>query len=128
MVILQQGLSLSKVAILELLDAGVDEKTKARIAEIVNQQVDGKDLLAIRNIRGVRSGGQTHLDLTISVPPNMTVRDSHAIEQRVRDAIMLERKDVLEVKIHVHGEEEAEKDARLSGSLDNNGSDFAGKC
>lgn len=126
--ILQQGLSLSKVAVLELLDAGVDDATKTRIATIVGRHVDGQELLAVRNIRGVRSGGQTHLDLTISVPPSMTVRDSHAIEQRVRDAIMLERKDVLEVKIHVHGEEAAEKDARLAGELETGGSDFGGKC
>lgn len=37
----------------------------------------------------------------------MTVRDSHAIEQRVRDLIKSKRRDVLEVQIHVHGEEEA---------------------
>lgn len=52
--------------------------------------------------------GQTHLDLTITVPPAMTVRDSHAVEQRVRDAILQARRDIREVKIHVHGQEQGE--------------------
>ncbi|WVN89553.1 uncharacterized protein L203_104778 [Cryptococcus depauperatus CBS 7841] len=103
--ILQQGLSLSKVALLELLDAGVDSKTKKAIENLVNDMVNEKDLLGVRNIRGVKSGGQTHLDLTISVPPLMTVRDSHAVEQRVREAVMRARREVREVKIHVHSDE-----------------------
>lgn len=57
--------------------------------------------------------GQTHLDLTISVPANMTVQNSHAVEWRVRDAIISARREVREVKIHVHGESQEEEAARL---------------
>jgi hypothetical protein len=39
----------------------------------------------------------------------MTVRDSHAVEWRVRDAIIKARREVREVKIHVHGEGEDEE-------------------
>jgi hypothetical protein len=38
----------------------------------------------------------------------MTVRDSHAVEWRVRDAIISARREVREVKIHVHGQGEDE--------------------
>jgi hypothetical protein len=55
--ILQQGLSLSKVAMLELLDAGVDKPTQKKIELLVEGLVDGKDLLGVRNVRGVKSGG-----------------------------------------------------------------------
>ncbi|WVQ70502.1 hypothetical protein IAR50_000021 [Cryptococcus sp. DSM 104548] len=103
--ILQQGLSLSKVAFLELLDAGVDKSTKASIERIVGGLVDGRDLLGVRNVRGVKSGGQTYLDLTVVVPPHMSVLDSHGVEQRVREAVMRKRKEVREVKIHVHGDD-----------------------
>ncbi|TYJ52496.1 hypothetical protein B9479_006890 [Cryptococcus floricola] len=103
--ILHQGLSLSKVAFLELLDAGVDKSTKASIERIVGGLVDGKDLLGVRNVRGVKSGGQTYLDLTVVVPPRMTVVDSHSVEQRVREVVMRKRKEVREVKIHVHGDD-----------------------
>lgn len=56
--------------------------------------------------------GQTHLDLTISVPANMTVLESHAVEWRVREAIISARREVREVKIHVHGETEDEASTR----------------
>ena len=52
--------------------------------------------------------GQTLLDLTIVVPPNMTVRASHAVELRVRERVMSTRREVREVKIHVHGQENGE--------------------
>lgn len=117
---------------LELLDAGVDAGTKRSIAAVVEALVDGRDLLGVRNVRGVKSGGkwlvrrlslnsvcsvhaitssclgQTHLDLTISVPAGMTVSSSHAVELRVREAIIRARRDIREVKIHVHGVEEGE--------------------
>lgn len=59
--ILQQGLSLSKVAMLELLDAGIDKKTQVAIEEIVTDLVDGDELLAVRNVRGVKCGGEYFL-------------------------------------------------------------------
>ncbi|KAK4688266.1 hypothetical protein P7C73_g1843, partial [Tremellales sp. Uapishka_1] len=101
--ILQQGLMLSKTALMELLDCGIDAKTQGAIETIVNDMVDGVELLGVRNVRGVKSGGHTVLDLTISVPPTMSVMESHSVEQRVREAVMSARKEVREVKIHVHG-------------------------
>lgn len=47
--------------------------------------------------------GQTLLDLTIVVPSSMSVHDSHSIEVDVREAVMLARKEVREVRVHVHG-------------------------
>jgi hypothetical protein len=38
----------------------------------------------------------------------MTVRESHAVEFKVREAVMSARKEVREVKIHVHGLEAGE--------------------
>lgn len=53
-----QGAKLSKVAMLELLDAGVDTKTQKSIEGVVEGLVDGQELLGVRNVRGVKSGGQ----------------------------------------------------------------------
>jgi len=55
--ILSQGLRLSKTAFFELLDAGVDAKTQKKIEDIALGLVDGQELLGIRNVRGVKSGG-----------------------------------------------------------------------
>lgn len=49
---------MSKVAMLELLDAGIDKKTQAAIEKIVTDLVDGDELLAVRNVRGVKCGGE----------------------------------------------------------------------
>lgn len=57
--ILHQGLSLSKVACMELLDVGIDAKTQKNIDEIACELVDGVELLGVRNVRGVRSGGES---------------------------------------------------------------------
>jgi hypothetical protein len=47
----------------------------------------------------------------------MTVRDSHAVEWRVRDAIIKARREVREVKIHVHGQgADEERDSMKEGS------------
>lgn len=59
--------------------------------------------------------GLSSIDLTILVPPEMSVRDSHDIESRVREAIMSNRRDAREVKIHIHGVEDGEKQS-LGGS------------
>lgn len=59
--ILQQGLALSKIAILELLDTGVDAKTQRAIEGVVENLVDGHELLGVRNVRGVKSGGKLSL-------------------------------------------------------------------
>jgi hypothetical protein len=56
--ILQQGLALSKTAFLELLDAGIDARTQATYEEIIGELVNGHDLLGVRNVRGVKSGGE----------------------------------------------------------------------
>lgn len=56
-VILQQGLSLSKVAMWEFLDAGMDKGTKDKIEGIIAEAIDGDELLGYRDIRGVKSGG-----------------------------------------------------------------------
>lgn len=70
-----------------------------------------------------------HLDLTISVPAGMSVRDSHEVEQRVREAVMLARKEVREVKIHVHGQEEGEAGEQPTDKPDGRvRSDFGGDC
>lgn len=56
--ILQQGMMLAKSSFFELLDAGVDQKTHRAIEKIVSDLVDGDELLGVRNIRGVKSGGE----------------------------------------------------------------------
>ena len=50
--------------------------------------------------------------MTVIVPSGMTVHTSHATEHRVRDAILNARREVKEVRIHVHAEDEVDGGAR----------------
>ena len=56
--IFHQGLKLSRIAMLELLDTGVDARTQRAIEKVVEDLVDGQELLGVRNVRGVKSGGK----------------------------------------------------------------------
>lgn len=57
--ILKQGLSLSKTAVLEMLDKGVDEATRNEIEGVVKPLISQESgLLGVRNVRAVKSGGQ----------------------------------------------------------------------
>lgn len=51
----------------------------------------------------------------------MTVLESHAVEWRVREAIISARREVREVKIHVHGEAEDETAIREQREKDGEG-------
>lgn len=59
--ILQQGLSLSRVAALEMLDKGVDAATRDEIVSVVkplvNEDITQGGLIGVRNVRAVKSGG-----------------------------------------------------------------------
>lgn len=54
----------------------------------------------------------------------MSVRDSHTVEQRVREVVMSARKEVREVKIHVHGQEEGEAVMMADGKIKEIKTDF----
>lgn len=124
--ILQQGLSLSKVACMELLDVGIDAKTKTGIENIVRGMMDsnGVGLKGCRNVRGVRSGGQIMLDLTLVVPAHMSVKESHDVEIKVRDEIMQKSKEVREVKVHIHGDDIPAEAGEIGPSPNGTNNDF----
>lgn len=69
------------------------------------------------------------MDLTITVPSLMTVLESHGVEMRVREAVLEKRREVREVKIHVHAQE---RGMDLMKEVEEEGggpkSDFGGRC
>ena len=67
--------------------------------------------------------GLSSIDLTILVSPDISVRESHDIESRVRERIMSERRDAREVKIHIHGVEPGEME-EIKKEKDVGGCDF----
>lgn len=54
------------------------------------------------------------VDLTADVPPLMTMYNAHKVEKMIRDRIMSVKREVREVRIHLHAVEEG------SGAYDPN--------
>ncbi|KAG9014484.1 hypothetical protein FRB95_007166 [Tulasnella sp. JGI-2019a] len=117
--IFRQGWGLLRQAFKDLTDAGVSESTRTSLFNIVKPLVSpaaspsslptAESILGIRNIRAVRSGSKMFVDLTADVPPTMTMHDAHSVEKRIRDRIMSAKKEVREVRIHLHAVEEGEE-------------------
>ncbi|CUA66595.1 Metal tolerance protein 2 [Rhizoctonia solani] len=108
LLILQQGVSLCYSAFGDFTDAGVSPSTRKELSSLLDPLVEPRSLLAIRNVRAVRSGSLMFVDLTADVPAAMTVLDAHEVEKRVRGAIMEGRSEVKEVRVHLHAVEKGQ--------------------
>ncbi|KAG8892382.1 hypothetical protein FRB99_002740 [Tulasnella sp. 403] len=118
--IFQQGFGLFVGAMRDLTDAGVNASTRKALKQIVYPLVtpptsastssypNTESILGIRNVRAVRSGSLMFVDLTADVSPLMTMREAHHVEARIRDAIMENRKEVREVRVHLHALEDGQ--------------------
>lgn len=89
--------SFAKAAILELIDADVSEKSSSAICAA----------LSVPGVRGAHKartrkyGCAFQADLHIQVDAGLTVKEGHLIAHKVKDAIMSECGDVLDVVVHV---------------------------
>lgn len=56
-------------------------------------------LLAITDLRAMRTGANMFVDLTAHVPSRLNVEDTAALEQQIRETLVRARKDVKEVRV-----------------------------
>ncbi|MCI1902374.1 MAG: cation diffusion facilitator family transporter [Bifidobacteriaceae bacterium] len=73
------------------------DKYRAAVMEIPG-------VLGVRVIRARTYGSNIDADVVITVPPEMTVRDSHAIADRIED-VLLQRFNVYETTVHIEPNE-----------------------
>jgi cation diffusion facilitator family transporter len=73
------------------------DKYRAAVLEIPG-------VLGVRVIRARTYGSNIDADVVITVPPEMTVRDSHAIADRIED-VLLQRFNVYETTVHIEPNE-----------------------
>ncbi|TDL26148.1 hypothetical protein BD410DRAFT_784193 [Rickenella mellea] len=106
LVILRQGIALLGGAFGELTDAGVSVKThrslERALAPLLASSTSAAaepNVHAIRDLRAMRSGALMFVDLTVYVPPQLSVHDASALEGRVRDTLVKARKEIYEVRI-----------------------------
>ena len=89
--------SFAKEAVLELVDADVPEKSSSAIRAALS--VSG--VKGAHKARTRKYGCAFQADLHIQVDAGLTVKEGHSIAHKVKDAIMSECGDVLDVVVHV---------------------------
>lgn len=97
-VIAINGLILLRFAVREIMDETVPAETQQKIREIA-VTVDGVQI--IEKVRVRKSGLGLHMDIHVQVDAQMTVRDSHAIGHRVKDALLVSGLRIEDVVVHI---------------------------
>lgn len=101
----------------ELTERGATEETLRRIREIAGNTRSVKEVHAIRTRR---AGGGYYVDLHILVNGGMSIREGHAISERVAQRLLSEGPDLVDVVVHLEPFDEGERKGG-SGEPDNGG-------
>jgi cation diffusion facilitator family transporter len=102
-VIAINGLILLRFAVREIMDESVPAATQEQIRDIA-AAVPG--VQAIEKVRVRKSGVGLFMDIHVQVDGQMTVRDSHAIGHRVKDALLESGLRIEDVVVHIEPLEE----------------------
>lgn len=102
--ILWSGWGLLSRSVGGLMDAGVDSPTEMRIRQAMREHAEGA--LEMHDLRTRTSGTLTFIDFHLVVPGEMSVREAHAICDRLEDALRAEL-DEVQVTIHVEPQDKA---------------------
>ncbi|KAI0779922.1 hypothetical protein C8Q74DRAFT_1261951 [Fomes fomentarius] len=121
--IFKQGWAFLMTALRQLTDAGVSPATKSTLFDTLQPLIHthsspspshppppsngsaphvhspSEALLAITDLRAMRTGANMFVDLTAHVPSRLNVEDTAALEQQIRDTLVRARKDVKEVRV-----------------------------
>jgi cation diffusion facilitator family transporter len=100
LLIVKTAYDIFKDSVFSLSD-GFDEDQLAEYREAI-MQISG--VLGVRVIRARTYGSNIDADVVITVSPDMTVRDSHAIADRIED-VLLQRFNVYETTVHIEPNE-----------------------
>lgn len=85
----------------ELMDAQVDTETRNKIEKIVLEV--GK-VCSLCDLKVHKHGAEHHVDFTMTVPPELTVVESHALFHKIETKIKRELTTVSHVDIHIEPE------------------------
>jgi cation diffusion facilitator family transporter len=102
--ILHASIKIIWPAVSELIDAGVPTETRKKIRALARQN---EDVLQVHDIRTRYISSSIQVDLHIVVDGTLTVREGHVIADDVRDRIIAEIPEVLDVIVHVDPPEKA---------------------
>lgn len=102
--ILHASIKIIWPAVSELIDAGVPSETRKKIKAMA---LENEDVLQVHDIRTRYISSSIQVDLHIVVDGFITVREGHVVADDVRDRIIEEIPEVLDVIVHVDPPENA---------------------
>ena len=102
--ILHASIKIIWPAVSELIDAGVPTETRKKIRALA---LKNEDVLQVHDIRTRYISASIQVDLHIVVNGSITVREGHVIADDVRDRIIAQIPEVLDVVVHVDPPENA---------------------
>jgi cation diffusion facilitator family transporter len=108
--ILHASIKIIWPALSELIDAGVPAGTRRKIQMAV---LKNEDVLQVHDVRTRYISSSIQVDLHIVVDGSISVRAGHGIADDVRDRIIAEIPEVLDVIVHVDPPEEAVQELNL---------------
>ena len=114
--IFQQGWGLLMTALKQLTDAGVSPSTRKTLFDALHPLVTStpspssspdpvrsaaaaQTLLAISDLRAMRTGANMFVDLTAKVPGTMSVADTSALQANIERTLKRARKEIAEVRV-----------------------------
>ncbi len=86
------------VGLIEITEHSADKESIERINKILSEEPEVSDWHALRTRK---VGGELFVDLHLLVDPEISVRDSHVICERVEERIEIELKKPVNVLIHI---------------------------
>ncbi len=110
--ILHAGGKIAVKSVSGLMDEAAPAEIQSQIRAVIRQNGDGA--LQVHDIKTRHAGPVTFVDFHLVVPGSMTVADSHAICDRLEDAI---RKDIEGAQISIHVEPENKAKDKDKGAL-----------
>ena len=106
--VIRAGWGNTSKALLELADVGIDAETKTTVQNaaakaLANQsfasgKVKGSEV-EVREIQGIKAGQSYSIDLELAVPGSLSVGDTRAIEDLVRQRVGASNRGIRRVKI-----------------------------
>lgn len=87
LLIIKESWHLTRNAFTPLLDAHLPPEELKKVVCILNCHVD--EIIDYHSLRTRKSGNMRFVDVHITLPKDLTVRDSHALSNRIRDELRL---------------------------------------
>lgn len=101
--ILKVGFDILKDALSKMLDTSCDEGYEAELRQFIEAQ---EDVVCVDVLHTRMFGNKVYIDLEIEVDGNKSLRESHAVADRVHNCVENKFPDIKHIMIHVNPAEE----------------------